>query len=122
MNASFSFSFTVSARESKIPEPPAGHQWKEVRHDNTVTWLASWTENVQGSIKYIMLNANSKLKVACQSDVNWGNASTSLGTGTRVKKLSKLQGENYIFYLTIVTVKISLCCNSGRTFVGCVLT
>lgn len=50
-------------RESRIPVPPAGHRWKEVRHDNTVTWLASWTENIQGSIKYIMLNANSKLKV-----------------------------------------------------------
>ncbi|CAJ1057227.1 DNA topoisomerase I%2C mitochondrial isoform X1 [Xyrichtys novacula] len=48
--------------DSSIPVPPAGHQWKEVRHDNTVTWLASWTENIQGSIKYIMLNANSKLK------------------------------------------------------------
>uniref|UniRef100_A0A3P8X5Z6 DNA topoisomerase I n=1 Tax=Cynoglossus semilaevis TaxID=244447 RepID=A0A3P8X5Z6_CYNSE len=47
---------------ASIPVPPAGHQWKEVRHDNTVTWLASWNENIQGSIKYIMLNANSKLK------------------------------------------------------------
>ncbi|MCJ8733214.1 hypothetical protein PDJAM_G00220640 [Pangasius djambal] len=50
------------SRDSRIPEPPAGHSWKEVRHDNTVTWLASWTENVQGSCKYVMLNANSKLK------------------------------------------------------------
>ncbi|XP_055004095.1 DNA topoisomerase I, mitochondrial isoform X2 [Boleophthalmus pectinirostris] len=50
------------SKESRIPVPPAGHRWKEVRHDNTVTWLASWTENIQGSIKYIMLNANSKLK------------------------------------------------------------
>ncbi|KAF7225231.1 DNA topoisomerase I, mitochondrial isoform X2 [Nothobranchius furzeri] len=50
------------SKDSRIPVPPAGHRWKEVRHDNTVTWLASWTENVQGSIKYIMLNANSKLK------------------------------------------------------------
>ncbi|KAJ8271936.1 hypothetical protein COCON_G00107950 [Conger conger] len=50
------------SKESNIPQPPAGHKWKEVRHDNTVTWLASWTENVQGSCKYIMLNANSKLK------------------------------------------------------------
>lgn len=53
----------VPHRESRIPEAPAGHKWKEVRHDNTVTWLASWTENVQGSCKYVMLNANSKLKV-----------------------------------------------------------
>ncbi|KAI7802128.1 DNA topoisomerase I, mitochondrial [Triplophysa rosa] len=50
------------SKDSHIPEPPAGHRWKEVRHDNTVTWLASWTENVQGSCKYVMLNANSKLK------------------------------------------------------------
>uniref|UniRef100_A0A3Q3BGD0 DNA topoisomerase I n=1 Tax=Kryptolebias marmoratus TaxID=37003 RepID=A0A3Q3BGD0_KRYMA len=50
------------SRESQIPVPPAGHRWKEVRHDNSVTWLASWTENIQGSNKYIMLNANSKLK------------------------------------------------------------
>uniref|UniRef100_A0A8C1XXE2 DNA topoisomerase I n=1 Tax=Cyprinus carpio TaxID=7962 RepID=A0A8C1XXE2_CYPCA len=50
------------SKGSRIPEPPAGHRWKEVRHDNTVTWLASWTENVQGSCKYVMLNANSKLK------------------------------------------------------------
>uniref|UniRef100_A0A8C4GZ15 DNA topoisomerase I n=1 Tax=Dicentrarchus labrax TaxID=13489 RepID=A0A8C4GZ15_DICLA len=50
------------SKEASIPVPPAGHHWKEVRHDNTVTWLASWTENIQGSIKYIMLNANSKLK------------------------------------------------------------
>lgn len=50
------------SKTSQIPVPPAGHRWKEVRHDNTVTWLASWTENIQGAIKYIMLNANSKLK------------------------------------------------------------
>ncbi|KAM7396371.1 hypothetical protein PAMP_019416 [Pampus punctatissimus] len=50
------------SKELDVPVPPVGHHWKEVRHDNTVTWLASWTENIQGSIKYIMLNANSKLK------------------------------------------------------------
>ncbi|GAA6227782.1 DNA topoisomerase I, mitochondrial-like isoform X1, partial [Lates japonicus] len=64
------------SKESCVPVPPAGHHWKEVRHDNTVTWLASWTENIQGSIKYIMLNANSKLKVACQSAANRENAPT----------------------------------------------
>ncbi|XP_059103885.1 DNA topoisomerase I, mitochondrial-like isoform X1 [Peromyscus eremicus] len=50
------------SRDSKIPEPPAGHQWKEVRSDNTVTWLAAWMENVQNSFKYIILNPSSKLK------------------------------------------------------------
>lgn len=42
--------------------PPKGHKWKEVRHDNMVTWLCSWNENVLFSNKYIMLNPSSKLK------------------------------------------------------------
>ena len=50
-------------RDSKIPEPPAGHKWKMVKHDNTVTWLVTWTENIQGQTKYIMLNPNSRIKV-----------------------------------------------------------
>ncbi|XP_068019305.1 DNA topoisomerase I, mitochondrial isoform X2 [Melanerpes formicivorus] len=50
------------SKDSKIPTPPEGHKWKEVRFDNTVTWLASWTENIQNSLKYIMLNPSSKLK------------------------------------------------------------
>nr|XP_014352319.1 PREDICTED: DNA topoisomerase 1-like [Latimeria chalumnae] len=50
------------SKGSKVPEPPASHKWKEVRHDDKVTWLASWTENIQGSIKYVMLNPSSKLK------------------------------------------------------------
>ncbi|ESO89774.1 hypothetical protein LOTGIDRAFT_192697 [Lottia gigantea] len=49
-------------KDSEIPEAPKGHKWKEVRHDNQVTWLASWNENIQGQTKYIMLNAASKLK------------------------------------------------------------
>lgn len=50
------------SKDSDYPEAPEGHKWKEVRHDNTVTWLASWTENIQGAIKYVMLNPSSKLK------------------------------------------------------------
>jgi DNA topoisomerase-1 len=50
------------SKDSKIPKPPEGHKWREVRHDKNVTWLASWTENVQGQVKYVMLNPSSKLK------------------------------------------------------------
>uniref|UniRef100_A0A3Q0RUT2 DNA topoisomerase I n=1 Tax=Amphilophus citrinellus TaxID=61819 RepID=A0A3Q0RUT2_AMPCI len=50
------------SKDSKVPEPPRGTKWKEVRHDNKVTWLVSWTENIQGSIKYIMLNPSSRIK------------------------------------------------------------
>ncbi|CAL8337327.1 unnamed protein product [Merluccius merluccius] len=50
------------SKDSKHPKPPTGTKWKEVRHDNKVTWLVSWTENIQGSIKYIMLNPSSRIK------------------------------------------------------------
>ncbi|RWS21773.1 DNA topoisomerase 1-like protein, partial [Leptotrombidium deliense] len=49
-------------KKAEVPAPPPGHKWKEVRHDKTVSWLASWTENIMGSVKYIMLNPSSKLK------------------------------------------------------------
>lgn len=49
-------------KASKVPQPPPGRKWKEVRHDNMVAWLASWTENVQGNSKYVMLNAASRVK------------------------------------------------------------
>ena len=46
----------------EIPKPPDGHQWGQVVHDNTVTWLAMWKENVNDNIKYVFLAANSSLK------------------------------------------------------------
>uniref|UniRef100_A0A8C9SJ15 DNA topoisomerase I n=1 Tax=Scleropages formosus TaxID=113540 RepID=A0A8C9SJ15_SCLFO len=71
------------SKDCCIPKPPAGHQWKEVRHDNTVTWLASWMENVQGSIKYIMLNANSKLK----GEKDWEKYEVARGLKTCVDRI-----------------------------------
>ncbi|KAI8800083.1 hypothetical protein BJ742DRAFT_843064 [Cladochytrium replicatum] len=54
---------TINIGESaKIPDPPPGHQWGEVRHDNTVTWLATWKENVNNQTKYVFLAADSSLK------------------------------------------------------------
>ncbi|XP_076764089.1 DNA topoisomerase 1 isoform X1 [Xylocopa sonorina] len=50
------------SKDSNIPKAPSGHKWKEIRHDPNVTWLASWTENIQGQVKYVMLNPSSKLK------------------------------------------------------------
>ncbi|CAG8562241.1 6817_t:CDS:10 [Rhizophagus irregularis] len=49
-------------KAAKVPEPPAGHNWNKVIHDNTVTWLATWKENVNENIKYVFLAANSTLK------------------------------------------------------------
>lgn len=48
--------------EAKVPEPPQGHKWGEVRHDNTVAWLAMWKENIADSFKYVRFAANSSIK------------------------------------------------------------
>ncbi|RHZ76910.1 hypothetical protein Glove_187g37 [Diversispora epigaea] len=49
-------------KNTPVPSPPPGHKWKEVIHENTVTWLATWKENVNDNIKYVFLAANSSLK------------------------------------------------------------
>ncbi|KAJ5106133.1 DNA topoisomerase 1 [Penicillium angulare] len=49
-------------KEATVPPPPAGHSWKEVKHDQEGTWLAMWQENINGNYKYVMLAANSDVK------------------------------------------------------------
>lgn len=37
--------------------------WKEIRHDNTVTWLAYWIDPITSKeFKYVFLAASSSLK------------------------------------------------------------
>jgi len=45
-----------------VPVPNVPGKWKHIQHDNTVTWLANWTENVNGNHKYVFLGAGSILK------------------------------------------------------------
>ncbi|KAG6554934.1 hypothetical protein Mapa_003518 [Marchantia paleacea] len=51
-------------KNAPVPEcPMAGHKWKEVRHDNTVTWLAFWNDPINNKeFKYVFLAASSSLK------------------------------------------------------------
>lgn len=49
-------------KDAKVPEPPPGHKWKAVQHDNKATWLAMWQENVNGNYKYVMLAASASVK------------------------------------------------------------
>lgn len=49
-------------KDSPIPEPPAGHKWGEVRHDQTVQWIAQWTDSSFNKIKYVRMAANSSFK------------------------------------------------------------
>ncbi|KAG7665644.1 TOP1 [[Candida] subhashii] len=50
------------SKDCKIPDPPAGHKWGDIKHDNTVTWLAMWKENIADSFKYVRFAANSSVK------------------------------------------------------------
>lgn len=71
------------SKGSAIPKPPPGHKWKEVRHDNTVTWLVSWVENVQGQGKYIMLNPSSRLK----GEKDWAKYETARRLDKTIDKI-----------------------------------
>ncbi|CAK9165479.1 unnamed protein product [Ilex paraguariensis] len=51
-------------KAAPIPECPIpGESWKEIRHDNTVTWLAFWNDPINPKeFKYVFLAASSALK------------------------------------------------------------
>ncbi|PON40700.1 DNA topoisomerase I [Parasponia andersonii] len=51
-------------KDAPVPECPIpGERWKEVRHDNTVTWLAFWNDPINPKeFKYVFLAASSSLK------------------------------------------------------------
>ncbi|KAH7108323.1 hypothetical protein BKA62DRAFT_609892 [Auriculariales sp. MPI-PUGE-AT-0066] len=51
-----------------VPKPSIGGDWAKVIHDNTVTWLATWKENINGNTKYVFLAPGSSLKG--QSDMS----------------------------------------------------
>lgn len=48
-------------KEAPIPPLPEGQKWGEIRHDNTVQWLAMWRENISNSFKYVRFAASSSL-------------------------------------------------------------
>ncbi|XP_052208304.1 DNA topoisomerase 1 alpha-like isoform X2 [Diospyros lotus] len=51
-------------KDAPVPECPIpGESWKEIRHDNTVTWLAFWNDPINPKeFKYVFLAASSSLK------------------------------------------------------------
>ncbi|KAM9992000.1 hypothetical protein ACTFIZ_012657 [Dictyostelium cf. discoideum] len=55
---------TLNIGEGEVipPSPIAGEKWKEIIHNNTVTWLAFWRESVNGGFKYVWLAPSSKIK------------------------------------------------------------
>jgi DNA topoisomerase-1 len=49
-------------QNAPVPVPNIPGKWAKVQHDQTVTWLASWKENINGNFKYVFLAAGSSLK------------------------------------------------------------
>ncbi|KAL4376606.1 hypothetical protein GQ457_02G037250 [Hibiscus cannabinus] len=51
-------------KDAPIPECPIpGESWKDIKHDNTVTWLAFWNDPINSKeFKYVFLEASSSLK------------------------------------------------------------
>ena len=59
--------------------PAYVQSWKEVRHDNTVTWLAYWKDTVsEKDYKYVWLAANSTFKADSKLKVGLLSASSIL--------------------------------------------
>ncbi|XP_065674843.1 DNA topoisomerase I, mitochondrial isoform X2 [Hydra vulgaris] len=75
-------------KEAKVPQPPEGQKWKAVQHDNTVSWLACWVENIAGGYKYVMLNAATRLK----GEKDWQKYETA----RKLKECVETIRENYI--------------------------
>lgn len=55
-------SLNVSQCARVPPCDVPGHAWGELRHDPQVQWLAKWTENINGQVKYMQLAAQSSFK------------------------------------------------------------
>ena len=53
---------------AKVPEPLPGHKWKQVIHNNTVTWLCGWNDTINTKDwKYVQFGATSSIKA--ESDI-----------------------------------------------------
>mmetsp|Transcript_12730 Transcript_12730/g.49611 ORF Transcript_12730/g.49611 Transcript_12730/m.49611 type:complete len:636 (-) Transcript_12730:1632-3539(-) len=53
---------------AKVPEPLPGHEWKQVIHNNTVTWLCGWNDTINTKDwKYVQFGATSSIKA--ESDI-----------------------------------------------------
>lgn len=57
---SVSVNIAANVRPPRCSIP--GHAWGKVKHDSSVTWLATWHENILGNNKYVMLAASSSFK------------------------------------------------------------
>ncbi|XP_062024228.1 DNA topoisomerase 1 alpha-like [Rosa rugosa] len=57
-------------KDAPVPECPIpGKSWKQIRHDNTVSWLACWDDPIsEEKTKYVMLGGSSSLRGQSDKD------------------------------------------------------
>lgn len=48
--------------EAEIPKPPKGYAWGGVKHDKTLSWIASWKDPISNENKYVYFSAQGQLK------------------------------------------------------------
>ena len=53
---------TINVSRGKTPAPPPGHKWGAVIHNNTLSWTASWKDQITGKPKYINFAQAGQLK------------------------------------------------------------
>lgn len=64
-------------KSGKIPKCPIeGHNWGGIIHDNTVTYIAKWVENINSSHKMVYLHSSSRFKG--QADIDKYNKARKL--------------------------------------------
>ena len=73
-----------------VPEPLVGHHWKDVIHDQTVEWLASWKDDITSKMKYVWLGAQSDLKA--KSDMNKFDLARKLKR--KIKQINQVNEQN----------------------------
>jgi len=78
------------SKNAKVPEPPKGHNWKEVVNIRDNWWLASWKDDITGKTKYVWLADSSSYKSA--SDIFKFDLARKLKS--RILKIRKINNEN----------------------------
>ena len=79
----------VTLNLSKDADIPNG-DWKEIIHDNTLTWLASWKDTITGKIKYVWLSSKSNIQQ--QSDIDKFEMARKLKK--KIHKIRKINEQN----------------------------
>lgn len=80
------------SKDAPIPPSLPNHHWKQIIHDRTVEWLASWKDDITNKIKYVWLGATSEIRT--QEDKNKFDLARKLKK--KIKKIRKINEENLI--------------------------